>query len=169
MSRKRTALEAALDDWYASDPGRERLFEDIVSGRAGFSLRLIDWLVTNYAARKPVVYQHPDTGVVVDVNSMYKDVLRCFHKSGFDSFKRKGTNPTEASLRQRNFFRWAIENGVVDYARKNARAIERDMAKMRKKPKGQKKKRPISKSKGVTITAKDVVMSIPNFAGGVVW
>lgn len=180
--RKREAIERSLDEWYSEDPDREQLLDDIVHGRAGFSLRTMDWLVTNYAARKPVVYEHPEKpGSIVDVNGMYKDVLRCFHKSGFDSFKRKGATPAEAELRQRNFFRWAMTNGVVDYVKKNARVIEEDMAEVRKRQKTpttspSKKKRktretatPTLSAAGVIISANSAVHDIPNFAGKLVW
>lgn len=125
--QKRAVLESFLDEWYRADDSRQKLLDDIVSGKAGVSLRLIDWAVTNYSARTPVVYEHE--GKLVDVNSDYKDTLRCFHKMGFDSFKRKGgEDPGEAAFRQRNFFQWSITNGVVDYVLKHTGEIERDMA-----------------------------------------
>ena len=165
--RKRTALEASLDEWYTSDGSRQKTLDDIVNGRAGFSLRTIDWLVTNYAARNPVIYTLNETGAVIDVNSMYKDVLRCFHKSGFDSFKRKGANPSDAALRQRNFFRWAIQNGVVDYVVKNVKEIEKDMAAMRKRQKPMKRKQRSTEG-DTTITSGSTIMDVPNFAR-IVW
>lgn len=123
---KRAVLENSLCEWYEADATRQRLFDDIVSGRAGVSLRLVDWAVTNYSARKPVLYEYQ--GKLVDMNSDYKDVLRCFHKMGFDSFRRRGEeNPQEATLRQKNFFRWAIANGVVDYVMSHTKELETDM------------------------------------------
>jgi hypothetical protein len=124
---KRAALEASLRSWYEADATRQKLLDDIVSGKAGVSLRTVDWAVTNYSVRNPVLYEHQ--GRLVDVNSDYKDVLRCFHKMGFDSFRRKGgEDPDEAELRQRNFFRWAIANGVVAYVLEHTSEIESDMA-----------------------------------------
>lgn len=127
---KKAGLEASLSEWYKMDPRRAEKLESVVSGKADFSLREIDWFVTNYSVRNPVVYTLP-TGKVVDVNMDYKDALKSFHKAGFDAFKRKGTDPREAPLRQMNFFRWAIENGVVDYVTRHAKVIERDMLAMR--------------------------------------
>lgn len=169
-TKKRSALEASIDQWYEEDESRKQILEDVVDGRACFSLRDIDWFVTNYAARNPVIYTLPETGKVVDVNSDYKDVLRCFHKSGFDSFKRRGSDPSEAALRQKNFFRWAIENGVVDYVSKHALIIERDMSEMRKRAKtasGPKKvsspRRSSSHCGSVTIRSREAIMNIPSF------
>lgn len=179
-SRKRDALEASLDTWYAEDAARKEQLERVVSGNAEFSLREIDWFVTNYSARNPVVYSLPN-GKVVDVNGDYKDVLRSFHKVGFDAFKRKGSDPSEAHIRQKNFFKWAIENGVVDYVSKHAKEIQRDMSSVRKRRKispgeeaqdaaigstfrkvfDQGKK--ASSGMGVVIRSSDTVFTIPSF------
>lgn len=127
-TRKYAIMERALDEWYSEDQSRQNVLNGILSGKIGVSLRTIDWFTTNMAARSSVVFVHPNTGKVVDVNGFYKDSLKCFHKRGFDPFKRRGADPSEASLRQKNFFKWAIENGVIDYILKNISSIERDMA-----------------------------------------
>ena len=168
--RKRSALEASLQEWYAEDETRTKKLESVVCGEAEFSLREIDWFVTNYSARNPIVYTLP-SGKVIDVNGDYKDVLKSFHKVGFDAFKRKGTDPSEAPLRQMNFFRWAIENGVVDYVSRNARMIETDMAQMRKRKKtsstmaATKSMSPKRQAQGmgVAIRSMDAMLSIPSF------
>jgi hypothetical protein len=124
---KRAVLEDYLGEWYKADLTRKKMLEDVVTGKAGVSLRTIDWFVTNYSVRNPVLYEHE--GKLVDVNSDYKDILRCFHKIGFDSFRRRGgAYPSEATLRQRNFFKWAITNGVVEYVLQHSEKIEKDMA-----------------------------------------
>jgi hypothetical protein len=140
MEKKKEALKQYLGKWYSEDERRQAMLDDVVSGRAGVSLRTFDWFVTNYSARKSVAYERPSDGKMVVVNSDYKDLLRCFHKATFDSFKRRGKckdDESSASLRQKNFFRWAIDNGVVDYVMKNAAEIESDMVRGKK----QKKKR----------------------------
>jgi hypothetical protein len=163
--RKRSALEASLQEWYAENEDRTKQLERVVKGEAEFSLREIDWFVTNYSARNPVVYTLP-SGKVVDVNGDYKDVLKSFHKVGFDAFKRKGTDPSEAPLRQMNFFRWAIENGVVDYVAQHAKTIESDMAQMRKRKKtsapNPSPKRQ-AQGMGVAFRSIDTMLSIPSF------
>lgn len=135
MEKKREALSQFLDKWYAEGGGeRKKILEDVVSGRAGVSLRTFDWFVTNYSARKSVAYEKD--GRMVVVNSDYKDLLKCFHKAAFDSFKRRGKckdDEEAASLRQKNFFRWAIQNGVVDFVVQNASEIEEDMKSRKRK------------------------------------
>ena len=162
-AKKRMMLERSLQEWYAEDADRKKQLDRIVSGGAEFSLREIDWFVTNYTARNPVVYTLP-SGKVVDVNGDYKDVLKSFHKSAFDAFKRKGNDPGDAAIRQMNFFRWAMENGVVDYVAKNARIIEQDMSRMRKKQKVACSPKRQPQGMGVAIKTIDAVLTIPSYA-----
>ena len=125
-------LARSVEEYYRADPEREEKLQRILRREAGFSLREIDWYVTNMSARRPQVFKHPKTGRVVDVNSDYKDVLRCYHKSVFDSFRRKGDGDAEKELKQRNFFRWALENGIVDRVESSIGDIKDDMVKMKK-------------------------------------
>lgn len=135
QQEKLTALEKSLADYYAADPAREDALQSILDHRAGFSLREIDWFVTNMAARVPQIFRNPKTGRIVDVGSDYKDTLRCYHKAAFDSFRRKSAATirkpeanAQAVVKQRNFFRWAFETGVVDHVAENIDSIKEDMA-----------------------------------------
>ena len=141
QQEKLRALEKSLSDYYAADPAREDALRRILDHQAGFSLREIDWFVTNMAAREPQIFRNPRTGRIVDVGSDYKDALRCYHKAAFDSFRRKASPLADAAaanddrpatqqavVKQRNFFRWALETGVVDHVAENIDAIKEDMA-----------------------------------------
>ena len=159
---KRKIIEKSLDEWYSEDPARQKLFDEITAGEAGFSLRSVDWLVTNYSARNGVSYVSSGGVRVADVNGLYRDALRCYHKSCFDAFRRKN----DSAVRQRNFFRWAMTNGIVEYAAKNAAAISDDMATFRGKKKkkiaeGGCKKTRDNKPK---VIVRDALSKIPNFA-----
>jgi len=124
------SLADTVEEYYREHPQHAEKLRQIVRRKASFSLRMVDWFVTNMSARKRSVFVNPKTGKVVDVNSDYKDVLRCYHKSNFDSFVRKpGTH--SADLKQKNFFRWAFENGIVDYVEAHTQDIEEDMAEYR--------------------------------------
>jgi hypothetical protein len=94
-----------------------------MEGGDGFSLREIDHFVTNMCARKPIVFINKKTGKLVDINSDYRNELRCYHKAAFDTFNRKGGS----IMKQRKFFKWAIETGIVDYAREHINDIKVDM------------------------------------------
>ena len=106
------------------------------------SLRALDWLVTNYAKKKPVVYKiappnHPT--IPVNIHNDYKSWLNNHKRRNFDMFRRRkriffehrdatsGNMLThETTVGQLNFFFWAARYGVLDYARANILAIEAD-------------------------------------------
>lgn len=104
----------------------------------GVSLRILDWLVTNYAKKHNIVYLVPGEDGVPGVFNMYleyKSQLKAFGKRFFDPFCRRerlrfgddsGT-PFYTTVGQLNFFKWALSNGVVQYGREHCRSIEDDM------------------------------------------
>ena len=103
-----------------------------VNHRTEVSLRLLDWLVTNYAKTQNVTYAH--NGKPFSVFREYRTVLRAFTKRYFDPFCRReritfsdGTHTAISTIGQLNFFRWAVQNGVIEYAQQHAEAIEQDM------------------------------------------
>lgn len=157
-----SALESSIEAWYSEDPSRKQRFDQIVKGEAGFSLREIDHFVTNMTVRKPVVFINTRDSKIVDVNSDYRDMLRCYHKAGFDSFKRVGG----LDLKQKNFFRWALEKGIVDYVASHVREIEQDMLEMRKQPPNAKRQR--TSQTNFTIIQKPKEMQIPIYTN-IVW
>jgi uncharacterized iron-regulated protein len=61
--------------------------------------------------------------------------LKAYSKRRFDPFCRwdrinipyKGETHIETTIGQLNFFKWALENGVIDYIDENYDAIEKDM------------------------------------------
>ena len=65
----------------------------------------------------------------------YKLKLKAYSKKRFDPFCRwdrisipyKDNTRIETTLGQLNFFKWALENGVIDYIRENYHTIEKDM------------------------------------------
>ena len=97
------------------------------------SLRLIDWFTTNYAKKNNTrVKNQSDKSVNVYVE--YKNQLKAFSKKQFDPFCRreritfnKYGQYLETTLGQLNFFRWAIQNNIVDYVQLHNRKIENDM------------------------------------------
>jgi hypothetical protein len=113
----------------------------IVNGESNISLRIIDWFVTNYAKKEFIiynVYQTPDcnnVGTRFKVYTDYKLKLKAYSKKNFDPFCRwervtipyEGDKYIETTIGQLNFFKWAIENKIVEYIQDNYAAIESDM------------------------------------------
>lgn len=122
-----------LQDFY-NQPGHLEAVLPVLTGQSPVSLRLIDWFVTNYSKKFNVSYLLDGRQFMVHFH--YKRELKAYSKRLFDpfcrreriSFQIRGQPPIEeTTVGQLNFFRWAIEKGVVNYILEHAAAIEADM------------------------------------------
>ena len=113
------------------------LMLNIITGVSKISLRIVDWFATNYAKKN---YTYYDVCVNNSVKRFkvyfdYKLKLKAYSKKRFDPFCRwdrisipyKNGDFIETTIGQLNFFKWAIENKVLDYIKENYDAIEKDM------------------------------------------
>ena len=123
----------ALNAFYQDEKNVEIIMK-IVNGDSKLSLRIVDWFVTNYAKKYYTHYELPSAKSRFKVYHDYKLKLKAYSKKRFDPFCRWeritipfGTKHMETTLGQLNFFKWAIENGVIDYIENNYQAIETDM------------------------------------------
>jgi hypothetical protein len=116
----------------------------IINGESKISLRIVDWFVTNFAKKNYTVYElmipdnfpnTPPTSVRFKVYNDYKLKLKSYSKKRFDPFCRweRITIPyddekcMETTIGQLNFFKWAIENNIIEYIDTHYEAIETDM------------------------------------------
>jgi hypothetical protein len=113
----------------------------IINGETKISLRIVDWFVTNFAKKYYTVYDlHTQRGTVQDkirfkVYNDYKLKLKAYSKRKFDPFCRwerisipyDDEKYIETTIGQLNFFKWAIENNIIEYIEQNYEDIERDM------------------------------------------
>ena len=105
----------------------------IINGESEVSLRLIDWFVTNYAKKNFTVYKKGNERFKVYID--YKLKLKAYSKKRFDPFCRwdrinipyKNETFIQTTIGQLNFFRWALENNIIDYIKKNMKNIVDDM------------------------------------------
>lgn len=117
---------------------------DIISGKSNISLRIVDWFVTNYAKKYYTQYYLPViTGILRNsvedtkfkVYDRYKLQLKAYSKKRFDPFCRwdrisipyEEDKYIETTIGQLNFFKWAIENRILEYIQDNYGEIEADM------------------------------------------
>jgi len=113
---------------YSNEQTLERV-RMIVNGNSNISLRLLDWLVTNYAKKHNISYM-TTTSRDVNIYLRYKANLRAYSKKMFDPFCRwkkiqfLGMNTTVGQL---NFFNWILEDEVLDYLEANYDAVQKDM------------------------------------------
>ena len=111
----------------------------IVTGTSKISLRIVDWFVTNYAKKYYTIYNIKNQdGINIKrfkVYDEYKLELKGYSKENFDPFCRwerinipyTNGNFIETTIGQLKFFKWALENKVIDYIESNYDAIEKDM------------------------------------------
>ena len=126
-----------LMDFYKNHDNLNKMLK-IITGESKISLRIVDWFATNYAKKYYTLYTIPDGAgnarrfkVYVD----YKLKLKAYSKRRFDPFCRwerisipyKGETFIETTIGQLNFFKWVLENKVIDYIDCNYDAIEKDM------------------------------------------
>jgi len=105
----------------------------IITGESKISLRIVDWFVTNYAKKYYTLYIIDNTNRF-KVYQEYKNKLKAYSKKRFDPFCRWDritipyqNNYIETTIGQLSFFKWAIENKVIDYIEENYNIIEQDM------------------------------------------
>ena len=99
------------------------------------SLRLIDWLVTNYSKSLNIVYEF--NGKSFNMHQSYKNMLKAYSKKMFDPFRRHNrvyidcavlqSKLLETTVAQLTFFKWAIENNVITYALEHKKLIKTHM------------------------------------------
>lgn len=105
----------------------------LLEGTSDISLRLIDWFVTNYAKQYNISYVLNNQEFLVYTN--YKSQLKAYSKKLFDPFCRRerimfqisGQPMFQTTVGKLNFFRWALEKGVLDYIKMNMAKIESAM------------------------------------------
>ena len=120
-----------LMDYY-DKTGLDRMLA-IITGESPISLRIVDWFATNYSKKHWTAYTMNNHRFKVYVD--YKLKLKAYSKRRFDPFCRwdritipyhNGTH-IETTIGQLNFFKWAFDNGVIDYIQENYDTIEKDM------------------------------------------
>lgn len=132
------ALEClrSLDEWYTE----ERVACVLVpfcTQTSRVSLRVLDWLVTNYSKKHHIVLRKQSTAPfnIHDEYEMARDQRR---RSMLDPFRRQTKRLKEVFLRvgddilhttvgQLNFLYWAEVSGVIAFALEHSVAIEQDM------------------------------------------
>lgn len=132
-----------LMEYYKNKENLQKMVE-VVNGETKISLRIVDWFVTNYAKKYFTVYEIPKMihGEISKTETMrfkvfneYKLKLKAYAKKNFDPFCRwerisipyDDNSCMETTIGQLNFFKWAIENRIIDYIKTHYHDIEHDM------------------------------------------
>ena len=154
------------------------------------SLRIIDWFVTNYSKKNNIFYTiyktengkntfNPEGNNVLrqfNTYHSYKAQLKSYSKKRFDPFCRRERinfncskdKNISTTIGQLNFFKWAIDNLIIEYIKENYEDIEEDMnvsynsvKKEKKDLKIRKKRQELSKSasRGLNSNSMKVVLT----------
>ena len=117
-----------LSGFYGDGTRLERV-RQIITGESRVSLRLIDWLVTNYAKKHNISYV-TKSGRHVIIYLAYKAHLKAYSKKMFDPFcrwRRIQFMEMNTTVGQLSFFEWAIQDEVLDYLETHYDDIQKDM------------------------------------------
>jgi len=126
-----------LLEFYNNDDNLTRMLK-IITGESKISLRIVDWFATNYAKKNYTLYDMVNAAgenIRFKVYFDYKLRLKAYSKKRFDPFCRwerisipyKNGTCIETTIGQLNFFKWALENKVIDYIDQHYDIIEKDM------------------------------------------
>jgi hypothetical protein len=150
-AQQKSLLLSSLSGHFAKNPAHRVTLRELVNGSSNVSLRIIDWFVTHYARQKEVMYWIDDKGHLVECHPNgsanltrfhlyleYRTQLKSYTKLHFDPFRRHEritfvveTQPNmlmiETTVGQLNFFRWAIQNRVIEYIQRHLPEIEGEM------------------------------------------
>ncbi len=126
-------LMKSLSKFYAIETNISILLP-IVQGTSKISLRVLDWFVTNYCKKNNIILTNK-SGTNIIVHMDYKNQLKAYAKIYFDPFCRRDRinfiygkgHELLTTVGQLNFFRWAIENNIIEYTVSNMEIIEKDM------------------------------------------
>jgi hypothetical protein len=148
VSNKHEFMMNSLKIFYTDEDNLKTIM-NILNGDSRISLRIIDWFVTNYSKKNNITYiVSSDNKLVENVEELndihyrecvvylnYKSQLKGYQKKYFDPFCRNSRikfyyNEEDyffTTVGQLNFFRWAINECILQYIEKHIEEIEKDM------------------------------------------
>ena len=136
ISSKKDLLMQSLINFFSNRKQLDKVIP-IITGKSKISLRILDWFVTNYSKKNNIQYEIIQNDkkknfiVYIDYKSQLKGVSKC----NFDPFCRRerisfidhDNNELITTVGQLNFFRWSLENNILEYINENYDIIEEDM------------------------------------------
>lgn len=150
LPRSRWEQLNVIEDFYTDDRIENQLLplihksngrgpQDHLAVAAGkrVSLRVLDWLVTNFSKKNRIIYTlHLENGTTVPFNLylQYKASLNRYKRHVFDPFRRHKRvyfvfkqHMYSTTVGQLNFMHWAFKHNIITYAQSRMAEIEADM------------------------------------------
>lgn len=162
VNTNKDLLMLSLSRFYMKD-NNINIIKEVINGKHRISLRLLDWFVTNYSKKNNTCIQNTN-GEYLKVYLSYRAQLKAYSKQQFDPFRRRERisfiydtdKNLETTIGQLNFFRWVLENNIIEYIYANIYDIEQDMIDAQKK----KKENDTKQSTSYTMNKMDIPMVI---------
>lgn len=136
-------------------------FVEVLQDSSMISLRMIDWFVTKYSKKNNINYEI--NGKTFEVYTNYKSQLKVFSKKSIDPFCRrdrlvldKHSVSIVTTIGQMNFFKWAIDNGVLKYICDNFEILEKEM---KSYSKNENEKRKLKKNSNINKLDDEAIIS----------
>lgn len=143
FNNREKILFKSLNNFYrrgVSSEYIERMI-NIIERKSQISLRIFDWLVTQYSKRHTTI-QLMKGGRAIEFNLKvdYKAQLKSYRKKYFDPFRRNEKErfiffysqhddklSVVTTLGQLNFFKWLIENNIIDFVEEHKDELIKEM------------------------------------------
>lgn len=130
-----------------------KIIIDIINGTSKISIRLINYLITNYSKKNNLIYEINNNNF--NIYSNYKSQLKSYNKKYFDPFSRGNRIPfffkfdddedcIITTIGQLNFFKWYLNKKIHNYILQNFEKLEKELI-IFKKEKSKKIKKKVKK------------------------
>lgn len=167
MNNSNELLLLSLKDFYSNENNVSILLS-IINSQSNISLRLIDWFITNYCKNTKDKTSNKN---ITSIYQNYRAQLKAYKKTKFDPFRRRQRitffyNDKEfmnTTIGQLNFFKWAIENEILDYISSRLEELEELMNGYQKTIKKQKETKSIDLHKKSNVDDLNVNIKSSNY------
>ena len=133
--KKQDLLLKNLNSFYTKDENIN-LLHQLLNKQHVISLRVIDYLCTKFSKKHNVMYQLDDRSLF-NIHLSYRAQLKAYSKLTFDPFRRHARitipcslaqdSKIQTTVAQLNFFKWAIENKIIQWLNENLLMVESEM------------------------------------------
>ena len=128
-------ISLRIIDWFVTNYSKKCDIQYVIKTKITSPKRSTMKKNINYKTSKKDLSRYISSNKVLNVYISYKSQLRAYSKKQFDPFCRRNRidfyfNDTDfitTTVGQLNFFRWALQNNIIEYIVENFDIIEDDM------------------------------------------
>ena len=133
IESRNSLLAKSLIDFFKNEDHIKQLLLIVNSEVKGISLRVLDTFVTKTSKYSKNFFYKKKDNEIFRIHNSYRSQLKAYSKKQFDPFNRgkriklfynQNKNVLITTIGQLNFFRWAIENELIEYLTGNLKKQE---------------------------------------------